>query len=239
MGRHALWYLWVSIGLSRGFAYAPEVFGAQQIETAAEPPSTDPSLCDIEPSPAEILPRLLDNLSANPVLSERILKTGCLSYFGPALKDLVAQGPTELQSRFKSLLEPPSPDLAAAQLATGPAVVFREFLTSHRDVLERHIGQTLLLGASDETSALVSEWHSSGLPLPALAIDEQAGDRPSELHGIPVRRPPAIAAFDSPLIVLPSRRNEEAMAVFLDALFPGVPYLRIWGADANKPAPHR
>ena len=226
---HCDWFLLMALGLSRGFIYAPEVLGAIRLS----PHSYNARGTADESRQSAVLDHLLTRLEQNPELLERFLAVGCLDFFGEPLRHVLRRASPERRERFAPLLAAPIGAVLAARNATGLARLLREFLSSQFSRIRAHSGGVAIFGAGGHTRHLLAIWHELDLPRPVVVLETTATGRAADLDGIPVCRPIAAKDLPRPLVILSSKSYEPLFASTMDAQLPGVPYLKIWGAEGD------
>jgi glycosyltransferase involved in cell wall biosynthesis len=224
---HCDWFLFLALGLGRGFVYAPEVFSSIRLNWQ----SYNAAGTETHGTQRRVLERLVAKLEEDAILLDRVLACGCLDFFGEPLLAVLRAGPAERLRRFAPLLAPPIAAVVAARRETGIASVLRAFLAKHAGRIIEHAGSVAVFGAGGHTRRLLDVWRELALPLPSAILDASIGSDAATIDGIPVRRPEAAAAFTQPLVILSSRSYEPLLASRTEALLPGVPFLRIWGGD--------
>ncbi len=224
---HCDWFLFMDLGLTHGFVYAPEVFGAIRLN----PHSYNGAGTARADRQRAVLDRIVLKLERDATLLERVLACGCLDFFGEPLRRVLRAGPEERRHRFARLLDAPTDAVRAARSATGPASVFRAFLARHAARLHAHAGGVAVYGAGGHTRQLLEVWRELALPLPVVILDGSNRAGGETIDGIPVREPAAASTLTQPLVVLSSRSYEPLLASTAERLLRGVPFLRVWGGD--------
>jgi glycosyltransferase involved in cell wall biosynthesis len=224
---HCDWFLFMSLGLTRGFVYAPEVLAAIRVD----PESYNAAGTARADTQRAVLGRLVERLEQDATLLARMLACGCLDFFGEPLRRVLRDAPPARRARFAAVLEEPPQAVRAARRETGPESVLRAFLVRHAERLRERAGAVSVFGAGGHTRLLLEVWRELALPLPVAILDAADGADGRRLAGIPVREPQAAREVTQPLVVLSSRSYEPLLASTMRRLLPGVPFLRIWCRD--------
>ena len=224
---HCDWFLFMALGLTHGFVYAPAVVG----EIRLNPRSYNAVGTARSDAQQAVLNRLVERLERNATLLERVLACGCLDFFGEPLRRVLRAAPEPRRRRFAPLLEGPTDAIRAARRETGPASVFRAFLARHAARIHQHAGGVALFGGGGHTRQLLEVWRELGLPLPVAILDASGEAGAKTIDGIPVREPKEATRFRQPLVILSSRSYEPLLASAAERMLGGVPFLKIWGAD--------
>jgi hypothetical protein len=224
---HCDWFLLMSLGLSRGFVYAPDVLGAMRLN----PYSYNARGTAAADQQSQVMAHLIARLEQKPDMLEYCLAVGCLDFFGEPLQALLRLASPARRRRFAPILRPPTDAVRAARNATGPALVLREFLTSQAARIRSHAGAAAIFGAGGHTRQLLAIWRELDLPRPAVILDTAAFPPTQDIDGVPVGRPAVVKKLSRPLVILSSKSYEPLFASAMEAELPGVPYLKIWGAN--------
>jgi len=226
---HCDWFLYLALGLMRGFVYAPAITAAIRMH----PESYNSAGTAQLDTQRRVLERVLSKLEREPLLLDRVLAGGCLDFFGERLLRVLRDGPDDRRRRFGPVFSPPGEAVRRARMETGLASVLRAFLVTHAERIREHAGSVSVFGAGGHTRLLLEIWRTLGLPLPVAILDTSPEPASRDIDRIPVRLPDGAAAFARPLVVLSSRSYERLLASTAATLLPHVPCLAIW-ADRGR-----